>query len=578
MVVHNNDIAGIFEEIADLLEIKGDNPFRVRAYRMAALALRDLGVEVAELLQRGEELPRIKGIGEDLRKKIAEIVTTGTAQKLEELRKELPRGLLELLEIPGLGPKRVKLLYDELGVKNREDLSQVLVTGKLREVKGFGPKLAEEISRALNKKSLEEKRFLLSVATQYAQSYLEYLRRSPLVKEVAPAGSYRRRKETVGDLDILCTVKSGEEQRVGEYFRNYDEVGEVLSQGETRTSVILRSGIQVDLRIVHPDEYGAALHYFTGSKAHNIAIRHLGNEQGLKINEYGVFRKERKVAGKTEESVFASVGLPWIAPELREDRGEIAAAQKNRLPHLVELKDIRGDLHAHSHYSDGRATLKEMVEAARVRGYEYMAFTDHSPHIGITRGVDPRRLLQQCEEIDRINEEDPGIFIFKGIEVEILEDGSLDLPDSALAGLDLVIGAVHTHFGLSREKQTSRILRAMDHPYFSIFAHPTGRLLLEREGYELDLERVILHAKERGVFLEINAQPSRLDLNEIGARMAKEAGVLLVISTDAHHPNDFQKMTYGVDQARRAWIEPRDLLNTRPLKEVKALLHRTKLK
>jgi DNA polymerase (family 10) len=481
------------------------------------------------------------------------------------------------MEIPGLGPKRVKLLYDELGIKNRSDLQKVVSEGKLQKIKGFGPKLEEEIARALTKKSLEEKRFLLSVATQYAEGYIKYLKEQGGVHKVVACGSYRRRKETVGDLDLLCTVKTGKEKATGSAFVHYEEVAEVLSQGETRSSVILRSGIQVDLRIVHPQEFGSALHYFTGSKAHNIAVRQLGVEQGLKINEYGVFHKEERIAGDTEESVFASVGLPWIPPELREDRGEIESAKRGALPKLVELKDIRGDLHTHSTYSDGRSTILEMAESARTRGLEYIAITDHSSRMGITRGVDGKKLRQLCDEIDRLRENNPGIYLLKGIEVEILEDGSLDLPDEVLKGLDLVIGAVHSHFGLSREKQTKRILKAMDHRYFTILAHPTGRLLLERDPYEVDLERIIHHARERGVYLEINAQPSRLDLNDIAIRMAKEAGVLLVVSSDAHSPYDFAKLSFGVDQARRGWLEAKDLINTRPLPELIKLLRKTEL-
>lgn len=575
MPVHNNDIARIFEEIADLLEIKGDNPFRVRAYRMAALTLRDLGIELSDLIARGEELPPLKGIGEDLRKKIREIVETGTAKKLEELRKEIPRGVRELMAIPGLGPKRAKLLFETLGIRDRNGLKEAIASGKLRTVKGFGAKLEAEIARALEKKSLEEKRFLLSVASQYGEGYLRYLKEEPALVEAVIAGSYRRRKETVGDLDLLCTVKPGGEKVLSDRFVAYEEVEEVLAHGETRSSVVLRSGLQVDLRIVHPQEYGAALHYFTGNKAHNIAIRQMGVELGLKINEYGVFRGKKRIAGKSEESVFQAVGLPWIPPELREDRGEIEAARKGKLPRLLELKDIQGDLHAHSTYSDGRATLEEMVEAARRAGLKYMAFTDHSAFVGITRGLDARKLREELRAINRLREQNPGIEILAGIEVEILEDGRLDLPEEALRELDFVIGAVHTHFGLSREKQTRRILRAMEHRYFSILAHPTGRILLEREGYELELERIIEAAKERKIFLEINAQPSRLDLNDVAARMAKEAGVMLVISSDAHSPRDFEKLRFGVDQARRAWLEPEDVLNTRPFPEVKRLLQET---
>ncbi|MCL5059598.1 MAG: PHP domain-containing protein [Candidatus Thermoplasmatota archaeon] len=396
------------------------------------------------------------------------------------------------------------------------------------------------------------------MAAQYAESLTAFLRAVPGVEQVTVAGSFRRMRETVGDLDILVTATAN--SPVMRRFTAYDEVAEILSAGSTRASVVLKSGLQVDLRVMAQQSYGAALHYFTGSKAHNIAIRRIAQKLGLKVNEYGVFRGTERIAGEDEASVYQSVGLPYIPPELREDRGEIEAARANRLPNLVVFADLRGDLHAHTRATDGHDSLRDMALAAKALGLEYLAITEHSRHLTVAHGLDPLRLARQCEEIDRLNMELEGITLLKGIEVDILEDGSLDLPDDALGRLDLVVGAVHSQFHLSRAKQTGRILRAMDHPHFTMLAHPSGRLIDRREPYDVDMLRIIRHAKERGCFLELNAHPERLDLLDSQCQTAKEEGVLVSINSDAHSSFDFSNLKYGVGQARRGWLEKDDAL------------------
>jgi len=576
MPVHNEDVAAIFDEIADLLEIRGENPFRIRAYRNAARVIRDHSENLAVLVEQGADLTGLPGIGADLAGKIEEIVRTGKLAALEELRRGIPAGLLQMLQLPGLGPKKVKALHDRLGISSLAELQRAAEQGRIRELPGFGAKSEEKILEGIRARADTTRRFLRSVAVSYAEALVEYLRASAGVRRVTVAGSYRRGRETVGDLDILAiaTRQSG----IMDRFVGYDEVVEVLSKGTTRSSVILRSGIQVDLRVVPAKSYGAALHYFTGSKAHNIAVRRLGQKAGLKINEYGVFRKDRYIGGRNEEDVFGAVGLPYIEPELREDRGEIEAAREGRLPRLITLGDVRGDLHMHSTATDGHHSIAEMAAAARARGYRYIAITDHSQRLTVAHGLDPRRLRRQMEEIDRLNERLSGIRVLKGIEVDILEDGSLDLPDDVLRDLDVVIGAVHSHFNLPRDKQTERILRAMDHPSFCILAHPTGRLLSSRQGYDVDMERILEHAAQRGCFLELNAHPERLDLNDIHCQKARELGVKISIGTDAHAVNDLDFMKYGISQARRGWLEAGDVINTRSLTELRKLLKKAKLR
>jgi len=573
MPVHNADIAAFFEEIADRLEIQGANPFRIRAYRNAARTLGELPQEARALLEKGEDLTRLPGIGGDLAAKIQEIVTTGRSSLLERLRRELPPAVTELLQIPGLGPKRVKALYHDLEVQTAEQLYRAARDGRIRALPGFGEKTELNILQAVEAHANQTRRFKLAVAAQYADALTAFLQSVPGVGQVTVAGSFRRMRETVGDLDILVTAAVG--SPVMQRFTAYDEVAEVLSAGTTRASVILKSGLQVDLRVVDETAYGAALCYFTGSKAHNIAIRRIAQKLGLKVNEYGVFRGTERVAGEDEASVYKRLGLPWIPPELREDRGEIEAAHAGHLPSLVEFSDLRGDLHAHTKATDGHDSLRDMALAARKLGLEYLAITEHSRHLTVAHGLDPLRLSRQCDEIDRLNPELDGITLLKGIEVDILEDGSLDLPDDVLGRLDLVVGAVHSQFHLSRAKQTERILRAMDHPHFTLLAHPSGRLIDRREPYDVDMLRIIRHARKRGCFLELNAHPERLDLLDSHCQMAKEEGVLVSINSDAHSSFDFSNLKYGVGQARRGWLEKDDVLNTRPLAALRRLLERT---
>jgi DNA polymerase (family 10) len=572
MPVHNQDIAAIFDEIADLLELQQANPFRIRAYRRAAQTLRSQPHELADRVAEGKPLRKLPGIGKDLEGKILEILGTGRCKALDSLRKKVPGGLEDLLHLPGLGPARVRQLREELGITSPAKLRKAIETGRLTRLKGFGPRLSARLAAALDNPVTGE-RMLRASAVGYATSLVRHLKRVDGVEQVTVAGSFRRGRETVGDLDLLVTAKRP--GAVMKAFTGYDEVREVMAAGDTRSSIRLACGLQVDLRIVPRESYGAALHYFTGSKAHNIHVRRMGQRKGLKINEYGVFKGSRRVAGDTEESVFASVGLPWIPAELREDRGEIEAAAEDRLPRLVERKHLKGDLHVHTEATDGTASLADMASAARKAGLSYMACADHSRYLGAYRGLDARRLREQLEEIDRVNASQKRFTVLKAIEVDILEDGSLALPDDVLRELDLVVGAVHGHFGLSRRRQTTRVLRAIEHPCFSILAHPTARLINEREAMALDLERVVEGCAERGCFIELNAQPTRLDLDDAGCRLAAEHGVAVSIASDAHRPGDFATLEGGVMQARRGWLGPGDVLNTLPLPRLRRLLRRT---
>ncbi|MBN1268279.1 MAG: DNA polymerase/3'-5' exonuclease PolX [Kiritimatiellae bacterium] len=572
MPVHNADIVAMFEEIADLLDIKGENPFRIRAYRNAARTIQDLGRDLRDMVAQGKDLTELQGIGDDLARKIREVVETGRMQALEKLRREMPPGITDFLRIPGLGPKRVKTLHKVLKIGSLAQLEEAARAGKVRVLDGFGEKTEKNILDSIAAHADTARRFLRAHTISYAEALVAHLADVAGVKKVEVAGSYRRAKETVGDLDILCMADAGDP--VMERFVAYDEVQDVLARGETKSSVILRSGIQVDLRVVEEKSFGAALHYFTGSKAHNIAIRKLGQQKGLKVNEYGVFEGEKYLVGKTEDEVYAKVDLPWIPPELREDLGEIEAARKGELPRLVEQKQIRGDLHAHTTTSDGQDSLKAMAEGARARGYEYLAITEHSKRLAMTGGLDEKRLRAQGQEIDKLNEKLEGFRVLKGIEVDILEDGTLDLADDVLSELDLVAASIHSLFNLPREKQTDRILRAMDNRYVTFLSHPSGRLLLERDAYEVDLDRIVKHAAERGCCLELNSHPQRLDLDDTFCRMAKNLGVLIAVNTDAHSVQDLDNIRYGLGQARRGWLEAKDVLNTRPLKKVLELIKR----
>jgi DNA polymerase (family 10) len=570
--VHNADIGSIFEDIADLLEIQGANPFRVRAYRNAARTAGEYRRDLKTLIDQGEALPKLPGIGADLEAKIREICATGTCELLERLHREMPAAITELLKIPGLGPKRVRLLHDVLEVDTIEQLRRAVRAKKIRDVPGFGEKTERQILEALERRGSAERRMKLAVATQYADALTAHLKSLSGVAEVIVAGSFRRRRETVGDLDILIAADAA--VPVMERLRAYDEVRDVLASGETRSSVVLRSGLQVDVRVVPRESFGAALHYFTGSKSHNIAIRRLGQAKGLKINEYGVFRGATRVAGETEESVYQAVGLPYIAPELRENRGEIEAARRGELPQLVTLADLKGDLHLHTRATDGHHSIREMALAARAAGLTYIAITDHSRRLTVARGLDPRGVAKQIDEIDRVNGGLSGITILKGIEVDILEDGSLDLPASVLKRLDVVVAAVHSAFNLTRRRQTERILRALDNPFVRLLAHPGGRIIGDREPCDLDMLKIVRKAKHNGCFLELNAQPDRLDLDDVHCQMAHEEGVLVSINSDAHRVDDFAHLQYGIGQARRGWLSAADVLNTRNLPELRALLAR----
>ncbi len=572
MPVHNEDIAAIFDEIADLLELEQANPFRVRAYRRGAETVRGQGRELSDQVAAGRDLTRLHGIGDDLAAKIAEIVTTGRCAALDRLRKSVPAGLEDLLRLPGLGPARVRQLRRELRITSPARLRSAIEKERLRTLKGFGPKLEAKLAEALAN-PVTGKRTLRATATTCAAPLVARLERAAGVEDVTIAGSYRRGSETVGDLDLLVTAKDA--TAAMRALSTCDGVAKVLSTGDTRSSVRLENGLQVDVRIVEPGSRGAALHYFTGSKAHNIHIRRLGQRRGLKINEYGVFRGDERVAGATEESVFASVGLPWIDPEIREDSGEIEAARAGRLPRLVTRGDLKGDLHVHTDATDGHASPADMARAARAHGLEYIAITDHSRHLGAHRGLDADRLAAQIDEIEALNERLRGIELLKGVEVDILEDGSLALPDSLLERLDLVVGAVHDHFDLSRRRQTSRLIEAIGHRHFSILAHPAARIVNERTPIDFDLGRIVDACRERGCFLELDSRPAHLDLDAAGCRLAAERGVLVSIASDAHRVDDFALLADGVTQARRGWLGAENVLNTRSLAALRDLLQRT---
>ena len=573
MPVSNNEIATLFELLANLLEIEDANPFRVRAYRNAARTIRSSTRSMSSLIEAGQDLSELPNIGKDLAARISTIVATGKLPLLEQVEARVPPTLNDLLQIEGLGPKRVKALYRQLNVRNIEDLKRALRNGRIQQLEGFGRKTEASIRQALERFPLKTSRFKLIEAEAIALPLLHYLQQCRDVGDIVIAGSYRRCQETVGDLDILITATSN--SPIMDHFVRYDEVREVLAKGKTRATVVLNSAMQVDLRIVPRISYGAALHYFTGSKAHNIAIRKIGVSQGCKINEYGIFRNSKRLAGKTEAELYARIGLPFIPPELRENRGEIAAASLDRLPNLITLQDIRGDLHCHTNASDGHSTLEAMAATAAEKGYQYLSINDHSKRLTIAHGLDKKRLLAQIRAIDRLNEKLDGIVILKSSEVDIMEDGSLDLPDDILKELDFTVCAVHYKFSLPSDKQTQRIIRAMDNPFFNILAHPSGRLINERQAYPLDLEAVLLAARERRCIVELNAHPDRLDLNDEACKLAKDLGVRIAISTDAHSTADLEFMRFGINQARRGWLEARDVINCLPLKDLKQVFKRS---
>lgn len=570
--VKNIDIANIFDRLADLLELEGENPFRVRAYRNAAATVENLPQNLEEMVKKGDDLTSLPAIGNDLAQKINDIVNHKEIDLLKRLEEKNPIDFEELNRIQGLGPRRIKKLYEILNVQNIDDLYHAAEEQKIRNLPGFSKKIEEHILEEIKKIKEKYNRMKISTAEQNALPIVEYLRENRSIQDIEIAGSYRRRKETIGDLDILVTC--GDSISVMTHFVNYFDIDEVLSKGDTRSSIILKSGIQVDLRVLPQKSYGAAMLYFTGSKAHNIVIRKLAKQKDWKVNEYGLFSNDDFLAGETEEGIYNKLGLPYIEPELRENRGEFEAAESGNLPELIKLSDIKGDLHTHTNLTDGKNTLEEMAEAAQKLGYKYIANTDHSKRVTVAGGLDEKQVFENIKRTDKLNENFKDFTILKGIEVDILEDGSLDLSDKVLKELDIVVGAIHYKFNLSREEQTERILRAMDNPYLNILAHPTGRLINEREPYDIDLEKIMQKAKENNCILEINSQPSRLDLNDLNSRKAKEMGVKLVISTDAHSTTQYDFMRFGIGQARRGWIEKHNVINTRNINQLKKIIKR----
>lgn len=567
--IENGEVAALLDRLADLLQIEGANPFRVRAYRNAARTVRDLPHSLAALVAQERDLAELPGIGRDLAEKLVGLIQTGRLPALEEARARVPAGLAELVELPGVGPKRAKALHEELGITTLAELEAALRAGRVHGRQGFGERSEQKLLRELQRRKTPERRAPLAEVEPIAEALVSHLRGAAGVSRAVVAGSYRRRRESVGDLDVL--VIAAAPAAATERLLSFAEVQEVLAHGPTRSTVRLKSGLQVDLRVVGEESYGAALCYFTGSAAHSVAVRRLAQRAGLKLNEYGVFRNEERLGGRTEQEVFALAGLPYIEPELRENRGEVQAALQGRLPKLVRQSDLRGDLRVRSSAGEGQG-LRGLARAALERGYRYVAVADPA---GPARGSASKRLSEQLEQVERLNEElDGHPLLLKSAEVEILEDGSLALPERLLRRLDLTVCAVHDRFDLSRRRQTERVVRALQSPYCTILAHPTGRLLNEREPYELELERVIEAAREHGRFLELDARPQRLDIDDVHCKLAKEAGVAVAISSSAGARAELDFLRFGVDQARRGWLERPDVLNTRPLQELRRLISR----
>lgn len=607
-MTENIEIARQLDEVGDLLEIQEANPFRVRAYRNAVRTVAELATPLERMVADGEDLTALPGIGKELARHITELVTTGEMAVLAQLRESVPSTLVQIMRLPGVGPKSARKLWDELGVETVEELKSAAEEGRVAELKGFGEKKQAQILSGIEQYRKHSARYRLDEADRLVTPLLEYLGALGEVGKVEVAGSYRRRRETVGDIDIL--VLSDQPQPVMERFVSYPSVDKTLAAGETRGSVLLRSGLQVDLRVVPAESYGAALVYFTGSKEHNIRLRQRALDRGLTISEYGVFelleaseqeakppdvkqeagdaagavedaeatgaegtaevaagrRAGRQVAGRTEDDVYAAVDLPFILPELREARGEIAAAEAGELPELIALDDLRGDLQMHSTWSDGKNSIEEMLAGCVELGYEYFAITDHSKALAMIEGLDEERLRQQFGEIEDLAGRHAEIRILRSMEVDILADGRLDLEDEMLEALDLVVISIHSMFSLPAARQTARVLKALQHPAVDVFAHPTARLINKREPVDFDLEQVIACAAENRVALELNANPHRLDLKDTQLMLAKSMGAKIVISTDAHRVAELELMPYGVEQARRAWLEKGDVLNALPRK------------
>ncbi len=564
--MRNNELAQIFREIALYLEMRGVQ-FKPRAYEKVAYALEALEEPVAEILQRGgvKALQEIPGVGQAIAEKIEEVIRTGKLKYYEELKREVPVDVRGLTSIEGVGPKSVKVLYEKLKVKNVGDLEQAARAGKIRGLPHFGEKMEQKILKGIEFLKQGSGRFPLGSVLPLILEIEQRLRKLPEVTEVVVAGSTRRRKETIGDADLLAISKKPE--KVMEFFVSMPEVMHIHGQGKTKSMVKLRNGMDVDLRVVEKESFGAALNYFTGSKDHNVALRRIAQEKGLKLNEYGLFRGSKRIAGKTEEEVYKALGLAYIAPELRENQGEIEAAKNGKLPNLIGYDDLRGDLQTQTTWTDGSNSIEEMAAEAKRLGLEYIAITDHTKSLAMTGGSDEKKLLKQMAAIDKINRSLKGIKVLKGAEVNINKDGTLDIKDEVLAKLDVVGVAVHSHFNLPRREMTERIVRAMRNPHADILFHPTGRVIQKREPYDVDMDTIIRTAKETGTVLEIDAYPDRLDLKDEHVRKVVQAGVKLVIDSDAHSVNHIRFLDFGIAQARRGWAEKKDVINTRPLKE-----------
>ena len=583
--MENLEIAKVLSQMADLLEIQDANPFRVRAYRNAARFVDGYAKPMRKLVEEESDLTDLPGIGKEMARHIHELIETGGLSVLDELAEKIPRSLIDVIELPGVGPKKAKKLWKELGVETVDELEQRAEAGDVAALDGFGEKSQEKILTGIEQFRQHRSRCKLVEADLLVQPLLEYLQESSEIERLEVAGSYRRRVETVGDIDLLAIASDAE--AVMDRFTSYPKVTQIQMSGGTRGRVSLQSGLEVDLRILTEPSYGAALVYFTGSKEHNIKLRKRAIERGLRLSEYGVFREDddggdeseekdpwagEQLAGRTEKEVYSTVELPWIEPELREDRGEVEAAARGELPVLVELSDMKGDLQMHSTWSDGKNSIEEMVTACAARGYEYMALTDHSKALAMTGGLDAKRIREQWKEIEEVQERHPEIRILRSQEVDILADGTLDQDEDVLEELDLVVVSVHSRFDLPAAEQTARVLTALRHPHVDVLAHPTGRLINRRPPFDLQIDEVLDCAKENGVVVELNAHPERLDLKDSHLMLARELGLKVAISTDAHRARDLDLMHYGVEQARRGWLSKADVLNALPLKKLLQLL------
>jgi DNA polymerase (family 10) len=561
----NREIATVFNNIADILEIRGENPFRIRAYRKAAQNVENLAEDIAVLAEKGE-LSKLPGIGKDLALKVREILDTGTLKFYEDLKQETPPELVTLLTIPGVGPRTAKMLFERFKTVTIDDLEKLAREHKLQGLPGIKAKIEENILKGIELVKKGKERVPLGAILPLANEIAEILKRESPTEKISVAGSVRRKRETIKDIDILIT--SSAPAKVIDAFTSLPQVHEVIAKGETKSSIRTKEGIAVDLRVVEPDSFGAALCYFTGSQAHNIRIRELAIRNGLKINEYGIFRGDKRIAGKEEKEIFKVLGLPYVPPEIREDRGEIEAALANRVPKLVEYQDMQGDIHVHSIYSDGKGTLQDIAHKAAQMGLRWVGVCDHSQSLKIAGGVSIGDLKRKIEEIRRYNEKAKNVKLLCGTEVDILSDGSLDYPDDVLKELDLVIAGIHTGFKQDEATLTRRIISAMRNPSVHVIAHPTGRLFGEREPYAINMEAVLKEAARTRTALEINAYPKRLDLNDIYSRAAKDKGILLAIGTDAHISDQMEYLHLGVSVARRGWLESSNLLNTLSYKEL----------